>query len=583
MDAELSTLLAERRSDWNLRIRTMATDWRIRALPGVWTGFLTLLVAGPWLLPGYIFGTDFAGPRHFAFPDSPASYAGLQLALALTGLALSGEVVGKMLILASLFAAGLLAYRAIPAGGFVPRAVGSLVYMVNPFVYDRLAYGQVGVLAGYAVLPWIASSIRGLLLEPTAKRALAAAAAFVVVGILDVHMALIAVILAASLVLGNLLTRARDLRYLAQLGRTLVLTGIVALGASAYWIVPLVLGVGTEAHTLARIGEGDLSAFSTASDPGLGLLPNVLGLYGFWGETTERFASMKEFVPMWPLVLGALLLLSTVGAVAAWRRADSLHLESARSWVLGLIVAGMVAAVLEIGVSDPHIAPLVGWLDSVFPPYRGMRDAGKWAAVLALVYSQLIPIGVMETVGWTRAGLKDGLHRKYAEPLLIALILTLPLYYGNGLLYGMHGQIQPSSYPAGWYTADRTLVADSRPGRTVFLPWHGYLVLSFVRNANNVVASPAPLFFSVPVVASQDLEIPGISPPNDPDEVTVSHLVTAGAQGNWAQELAARDFKYVLLAREADWTNYVYLDSQLGLLRVGDFGSIVLYRNLLWH
>ncbi len=552
-------------------------------MPGLWSGFLTLLIAGPWLLPGFIFGTDFAGPRHFAFPDSPTSYAGLQLALALIGLALPSEVVGKMLILGSIFAAGLLAYRAIPAGGFVPRAVGSLVYMVNPFVYDRLAYGQMGVLAGYAILPWVASSIRGLLLEPTSKRALVAAAAFIVVGILDVHMALIAVVLAASLVVGSVLTRARDLHYLAQLGRSLVLTGMVALGASAYWIIPLVLGIGSEARTFARIGEGDLSAFSTASDPSLGLLPNVLGLYGFWAETTGRFASMKEFVAIWPLVLGALLLLSAVGAAAAWRRADSLHLDSARSWVLGLIGAGVVAAVLEIGVSDPHIAPLVGWLDSVFPPYRGMRDAGKWAAVLALVYSQLIPIGVVAIVGLTRERLKGGLRREYAEALLIALILALPLYYGNGLLYGMHGQIQPSSYPAGWYAADRTLAADPRPGRTVFLPWHGYLALSFVQNTNNVVASPAPMFFSVPVIASQDLEIPGVSPPNDQDEVAITHLVTAGAQGSWATVLAARNFKYVLLAREVDWVSYAYLDNQAGLLRVGDYGSIVLYRNMLWH
>src|SRR5207245_1195752 len=121
-----------------------------------------------------------------------------------------------------------------------------------------------------------------------------------------------------------------------------------------------------------------------------------------------------------------------------------------------------------------------------------------------------------------------------APALLVAVVLAIPLYYGNGLLYGMHGQIRPSNYPAGWYSADLALVADPNPGRTIFLPWHGYMALSFVKNTNRVVASPASMFFSVPVVSSQDLEVPGIAPPDDPDQVAVSMLVTSGGAADWS-------------------------------------------------
>ena len=31
----------------------------------------------------------------------------------------------------------------------------------------------------------------------------------------------------------------------------------------------------------------------------------------------------------------------------------------------------------------------------------------------------------------------------------IGLLLAVPLYNGNGLLFGMHGEIKPSEYPAG--------------------------------------------------------------------------------------------------------------------------------------
>ena len=57
---------------------------------------LTILIAGPWFQPGFIFGTDFAGPRHYAFPDSPTSYAALQVALGVAAIALPADIVGKL-------------------------------------------------------------------------------------------------------------------------------------------------------------------------------------------------------------------------------------------------------------------------------------------------------------------------------------------------------------------------------------------------------------------------------------------------------------------------------------------------------
>ena len=558
----------------------LAANQRQPLEPILWVGFLTLLIAGPWFQPGFIFGTDFSGPRHYAFPDGPASYAALQIALGVAAMALPADIVGKLLIVLILGGAGFTSYQAVPSGDFLPRAVASVVYMFNPFVYDRLAYGQLTVLAGYAVLPLVASSVRRQLLEPNLRTALVTASALTLVGILDVHLALIAAVLAGVLSLVHLAIERRSLANIARVGGYLLVSATVALAASAYWLVPLLAGLGPEARTLARISTGDLVAFSTTADPNLGLIPNVLGLFGFWGEDTDRFASLKDFVPMWPVVLAVLLAMVIAGVVAGWRQTQ---MPSVRPWVAGLVAAGIVAAILDIGISDSHVAPLVNWLDTVIPPYRGMRDAGKWAALLALVYSQLIPYAAIALLNGTKRRLGTGSLGDFGVAGVVGLVLAVPLLYGNGLLFGMHNQIQPSAYPTGWYTADRALAVDPHPGRTIFLPWNGYLSLSFVRNANRIVASPAPLFFSVPVLASQDLEIPGVSPPDDADQITVSNLVAAGATGNWAAELATSDVKYVLLAREVGWTDYGYLDSQPGLQLVGDYGSILLYRNVLWH
>jgi hypothetical protein len=293
---------------------------------------------------------------------------------------------------------------------------------------------------------------------------------------------------------------------------------------------------------------------------------------------------MKAFVGLWPVVLAGLLFLSAVGAVSAWVGRSVLQLESARAWVLGLVVSGMVATFLAAGVSDSHVGVLVGWLDSVFPPYRGMRDADKWAAVLALVYSQLSGVGALVVLAWIRGQVKDQSRREWASALVIALLLAAPTYYGNGMLYGMHGQIRVSAYPSGWYAADRTLAADPRPGRAVFLPWHEYMAFSFVGNPNRVVGNPAQFFFSLPVTASQDPEVPGVLPPTDNvDQLAITNLVRAGRDGPWAPVLAAHDFKYLIVARELDWSAYDYLSTQPGLQLVADYGSIILYRNSLWN
>jgi len=207
-----------------------------------------------------------------------------------------------------------------------------------------------------------------------------------------------------------------------------------------------------------------------------------------------------------------------------------------------------------------------------------MRDAGKWAVLLAFVYSQLVGLGSAAILAAFRKA-PDPSAGEWVRGVSIGVLVALPLYYGNGLLFGAHGEIRPSQYPAGWYAADRVLAADTNPGRTLFLPWHEYMSYSFVHNQNRVVAPPAPSFFSVPIVVSSDPEVPGVVPPSSPDQDAVTALVQAGSNGQWAEVLNTHRVKYVLLAKELDWTYFKFLDDQAGLSKVGDFGSIILYRN----
>jgi hypothetical protein len=563
-------LISERASGFDLRRATTAQ-------PAIWAAFLTLLVAGPWLGGGYIFGTDWPGPRRFDFPTDLSSSAPMEAALAAVSRVASGELTGKLFVLALLFGAALMAFRAAPTDGFVARAVASTVFLFNPFVFGRLHYGQLFLLAGYSLLPWVTIRLHELLLRPSVKAGLLLALCLTAIGIATIHLLLVAGVVVAALLVTHAIAAGKRVEYLRRVGPSLLLATVATLVASSYWVVPLVLGRGPIANEVAGITTAQLSVFAAVPDAQLGLIPNLLGLYGFWAENTGRFTSMKSFVPLWPVILAVLLVVAAIGAAWAFRQRRD-HLAA---WVAGLLIAGAIALVLEMGVSSPVTRELVTRLDATFPVYRGMRDAGKWAALLALVYSQLIALGTAAILGWIRTRPMPKVRTEWIGAVATGLLLAMPLLYGNGLLFGMHGEIKPSQYPAGWYAADRLLASDPHPGRALFLPWHEYMAYSFIQNQNKVVASPAPSFFSAPALVSANPEVTGISPPTDRDQVAVSDLIKLGGQGQWAQVLAGFGIKYVLLAHEVDWQSYEYLDHQSGLVKVGDYGPITVYRNSL--
>jgi hypothetical protein len=534
-----------------------------------------LVIASPWLQGGYLFGTDWPGPRRFDWPTALSSSAPLQAILAATSRVLSAELTGKLFVVAILFVAGQMAYRAVPADGFVPRAAGAVVYVFNPFVFGRMHYGQLYLLAGYAALPWVAIRFRALGTRPRLREAVIFAVSMALTAVFSLHLFLVASVMTLAVLTAAMVAADGRIQYLRLLVIPLAVACAMTLALCSYWVLPLLMGRGAEAAVIAGTGSGQLDAYAAVPDPQFGLAPNLLGLYGFWAEDTGRFTSMKAFVTPWPVVLIGLLLVCGVGTVSAFRKGDRVQ----ASWVAGLIVAAVVALFLEMGVSNPLSSGFVHWLDSTFPVYRGMRDAGKWAALLALVYSQLFGLGAWAILEWIRRLKMPANRVEWLGAAAIGLLITVPLYYGNGLLFGMHGEIKPSQYPAGWYAADRALSSDPHPGRALFLPWHEYMRYRFVQNQNQVIAPPGPSFFSVPLVVSSDPEIPGVVPPDDPDQLAISSLTQAGANGDWAATLAARGIRYILLAREVDWQSYDYLSAQPGLVEVGDYGSIVLYRN----
>src|SRR6185437_8720706 len=117
--------------------------------------------------------------------------------------------------LATVGAARLLRAAALPA-----RLGAGLFYALNPFVFDRLYAGQLGLLLGYALLPFAVTALLDAATEPhRVGRAACWAGATVM---MSEHFAWILVPVVAAIVL----TRPRRLLASLRLGG-------VALGAAA--------------------------------------------------------------------------------------------------------------------------------------------------------------------------------------------------------------------------------------------------------------------------------------------------------------------------------------------------------------
>src|SRR6202165_2359022 len=216
---------------------------------------LSLLIAGPWLLPGYLFGTDWPGPRHFMVPSDLSSATLFDAVLAAVSAVISGELTPKLLIVAALLAGGLGAFRALPVGGFIPRAMASLIYVFNPFVYGRIHYGQLLLVAGYALLPWIAMQMLRLMREPGWRPALILAAELAALGILDLHLLIPAglLLVGAGIAFGIAHRGARP--YVGRLTRNLALALSATAAASSYWLIPLLAGTNSEGLAVGKVGR----------------------------------------------------------------------------------------------------------------------------------------------------------------------------------------------------------------------------------------------------------------------------------------------------------------------------------------
>jgi len=514
---------------------------------------LTLLIALP-LLNGHVFLLDWHVGSHGPLLSRATRgldggvAAGLPGSAFFEGLArVIGPAAGWMpfAVFFPLAAAGVARLVGdVAMSGRLARVVAGIFYAANPFVFERIAVGQVGVLLGYALLPFaIVSLLRAS--QATGIGRIGAAGWWAAMTALSVHFLWIGGLAVLGVVIARRVTSRAMLWAAATIGTVAVL--------SAYLFFSQ-LGQPRP----VTVGASDVAAYATRSDPHLGLYGNVLGLYGFWRQGPRL---PKDAVPVWPVLLATILVIAAVGAWSALR-------DPVRRPLAGvLLLSGTAGYFLALGTQGPT-GPLFRFLFDHVPFFQVMREPEKFLCLTALAYAVLFGWGAGQLLTWAR-------HDRAMRVAIAVLVVALPLAYSPTFVNGLSGQVKGVTVPAGFAQADRMM--GEGPEQVLVLPWHQYLSFPWT---GRVVANPAPTLFHRDVIVGDDVELPGVySTSTSSRSSYLQGLYTQGAaQQGFGGKVARLGVGYVVVAKTLDWQAFDWLHSQADLRLALDTADLTVYQ-----
>jgi hypothetical protein len=428
---------------------------------------LTVVVLGPALLRG---GYILRGDMVFV-PGQPWKSAWLGLdgsvpravpmdaVVWALGLLVPGDVVQRLLLVATLVLLALGVARLLVALPAPARYAGMVLACWNPYVYERLAIGQWPFVLGCAVLVWLVdAAVRLRDRERAGGRKVAGWS--VAAGVCAPSIGLVAGLVVACIVLTRPSRRALGLGALAVVGGNLP------------WLVPALLRPAIIAP------QGQFPAFGARAESAAGVLPSVLSLGGIWKTSIvppERGSSV---------VVAVAAVTALVSLVELWRARR--RVRWARGLVLAAVSGLMIAWLPSIGPVQSALGSLAGHV----PAVAVLRDSTRYEA----------PAVVAVAVGFAhlcaRVASRCG---RPAGTAAVAALAVLPVALLPSLALGLGGFLGTSTFRSTWFAAREVRTRAGEPGTTVVLPWRG-AYRGFSWTDGHAVLDPAQRFFPGEVV-----------------------------------------------------------------------------------
>lgn len=280
-------------------------------------------------------------------------------------------------LLGSFISSLLLARKLFPSTQL--HFLTPIIYTFNTYILMVVGGGQIsGIGLGYAFYPLTIYFWANLIEKRRVVDSLICGICISMIIILDPRVALVSALTVFIFCLHHVLPHISNKKHIVRdIFLFFILPSIVALATHFYWILPLVIS-GTS--PLGQLGQAYDSTnavryFSFAKlENSLALMhpnwpKNIFGLVGFM---------KSEFLIFPILAFSFLLFQKKVG-----RRE------------LSIALIGLVGVFLAKGVNEPA-GQLYEFLFNNFPGFSLFRDPTKWYFLIALSYSLLIPLSLIE-------------------------------------------------------------------------------------------------------------------------------------------------------------------------------------------
>ncbi|MEI6494961.1 MAG: hypothetical protein WCO03_02780 [bacterium] len=410
-------------------------------------------------------------------------------------------------------------------------------------------YGQIGIVAAYGLLLLVCSFLLRFLDGKNNQDILKAGLFSGLALMFSAHFVFFLVPVYLVFIIG-LVAKRGEYKWKPLIGY-LLLSLVLLLAINANWLASYVRGDSANSQYVAQgISQQDLKAFQTVGKNGLEAYKNVIMMSGFWGKEQRRYIDLSKVEEGWGRSFFILLPIIIYGVYLGLKR------DNLRVLTLSLVSVYLVALVLAVGIASPTTGPISEWLFAHLPFYKGLREPQKWVSVLIMVYLIFLSIGIDAL--FKKKLLLD--NKKVAGLFLVGVMIMQAPF----MLWGLKGQVRPVEYPSDWAKADKFIKAQSfktygaECGKNIlFLPWHLYMSFEWI---GNVVANPAPVYFTCPVISGTNMETRNIYD-NSPDQRgrAIGEWVLASGDGG-EKILDEYEIGYIVLAKEVDWGKYTWLE-----------------------
>lgn len=481
------------------------------------------------------------------------------------------EFIQKLSFFLIFFVSGISAYKLCPEKCGIGRYFAGFLYMFNPFIYVRFLAGHWLLLLAYAITPLIVKGMMDFIKSPSTPRAVITALLLTSVFVIETHTPFLLLMLFFVFLIAAILESRKNHSKVIELGRSTALFLIFLLALNSYWLVPVFT---EKSAPLGEISGSDLYAFTTKHDLNFNTLFTTASMYGFW---RGGYTYTKDLLPYWYILFIFILFLAVHGFISNYMN------ERYGRYVISFGAVAVLSVLLAAGISGPSAGMFEFLFNNVFF-FKGFREPQKFVALLVLSYAYLGSLGVAEIEKTARSEgglLALGRYKKFGLWIIILLALSTPFIYSFTISNGFWGQLKPVDYPEDWYEVNDLLAQDKQDFNVLFLPWHLYMDFKWIPNTQNRIASPASSFFNKPVIQGDNMEVSDIysSSTKPASKYIESLLGRRGEISNFGELLIPLNVKYVLLTKEVDYKEYLFLLNQNDLELIKETENFYIFKN----